>query len=145
MKKSEELRIKLDEAKARLQDLLDEERRMRERFPVLRSEIGDLSGGINRLGLILTLKSDIKKALLIEQDQLLPHVVCKEEGAGLTRYVLTRVTPKRIYARPDGSPNEFWFDKITGKAASTTFLTIDVEATLAEWERYRATNEMNKE
>ncbi len=141
-KKSEELQARLIEAKAKLRNLQEEEREMDDRFLVLRSEIRGLSGGIGRPGLISSLELDLKNALMREQDQFLPHVVYRKE-VGESRYVVTRVTAKRIYARPEGSLHEFWFEKSTGKAASTTFCTIDVDATIAEWERYRATNGFN--
>ena len=85
-------------------------------------------------GELARLNSELDDAKLLEEHKSLPRVVWSSEGFG-GDWVITRVTPKRIYVSELGDSREIHFDKVTGERPGGWYShKLDVPACLEAFE-----------
>jgi hypothetical protein len=126
---SVEIRQELEDAKSRLKSLEGERERIEKRLAEVKPEIERLGGGFwgRGRGTINKLGDDLSLAMLREQDAEKPRVVFSKAPNWGSEYVVSRVTPKRIFLRSPGSKREEQYYK-DGTAVSSSGV-IDIEAT----------------
>jgi len=128
---SVEIRQELEDAKARLESLTKERKQIEDRLAEVKLETSNLDGGpwSRGYGSIQRLECELASTLLREQDAEKPRVVFKKSPWN-EDYIVSRVTPKRIYLRVPGHKYESQYYK-DGTAVSGSGV-IDIEATFPE-------------
>lgn len=107
------------------------------RIEGLWKERATLSDRHGRYGKIALLKNELSEARRLADDANRPIPVWIREQRGDERYVITRITPKRIYMRYAGHERENIFHRSTGNQYDWGSSRLDVDATIVrfrEWE-----------
>jgi hypothetical protein len=129
---SVEIRQELEDSRAKLESLEGERDRIEKRLKEIKPEIERLGGGFfgRSDGRITRLEGYLSLALLCEEDAEKPRVVFSKAPSWGSEYVVSRVTPKRIFLRSPGSKREEQYYK-DGTAVSGSSV-IDIAATFPE-------------
>lgn len=132
-KLSAQIQIELDAAIAEHARLTDTIHRCEQELKIaaeLRAKLSRSAHG-GPVGLIHTLRSNLAAAKLRESDATLPRVVFVKRGYGFSdgEYVVSRVTPKRIFIRQVGHSDVDQFHRDGAAVRSWIGTAIDIPAT----------------
>lgn len=133
--KASEIQQQLEAAITECKQLKNQVSLWQAKIDEAQARIRNLSGGTfsRDQGLIGKLKQRLEEASLLEADESLPTVIWSSPPRGDDRYVVSRVTPKRIYIRRAGQKQEDIYTK-DGKPVAFSYheKQINVEATLGK-------------
>lgn len=136
VKESDRLKASMLVLEKHSKELECEAEELKKRLAPIKEVYEEINGSYGSWGQKKELQRKIEMALLLEKDEELPSPVMAD---GIkAEWVISRVTPKRIYIRKKGNINEDYFDKVTGKPNYAWCTPLDVDATIAAWEEYKS-------